>query len=588
MRPARIVHRLPRLAAVVLAAAACDGAAPAPAAPPAAPPPVVPQPAGPRFTDVSEGAGLAGHVLHAGAAERKNWVLETVGGGAACLDFDGDGDQDVLLLGGADMDEAGDVVVPEGCRTRLFENLGGLRFRDVTARAGIDETGYTLGCAAADFDGDGHVDVAVAGYDVLHLWRNRGDGTFEEVAAARGVVQPQWSCSASVSWGDLDGDGRLDLFVCRYVDQRERIELIRRSGRGPRQCMWRGMTTYCGPAGLTPQPNLLFFQRADGRFEQREGWCDAVPGPSLQALVADLDGDGDLDVYVANDGKDNELLVNDGTGRLANQAVRAGAAGNDNFLPQGSMGIDAADLDADGRPELAVANFVGEYNALYRNRTGAADRPLFEELGVAAAFSVPRQERVSWAVVLADFDGDARLDAYVTAGHVYPGESVPGSPPVRGEETPLLLRGLGGLRPGFADASAAAGPHFADARQWRTACAADFDDDGDTDLLVIAQQSAPALLRNDGGETRGFVGFDLRGAAPLTMPAGAVVEVTLADGRVLRRTLLLGSGYAGSQDPRLLFGLDGSATVRARVLWPGGRETDLGDVARNRVHVVRR
>jgi hypothetical protein len=542
------------------------------------------------FTDVTADSGLAAFRLHAGAEPPKNWILETVGGGLAAADFDGDGDVDLFFTDGDGVTREGRVAHLEGAGCRLFRNDGGFRFADVTAASGAGLTGYLIAAAAADFDGDGDADLAVVGFDAFHLLRNRGDGTFEEATAAAGLAARPGDMSNGCAWGDFDGDGRLDLFVTNYVDHRAIVATaLRDHGGDPRHCRYRGRVVFCGPRGVPPQANRLLFQRDGGRFEDLSATHLTEPArPSFQPLASDFDGDGDLDVYVANDAFENTLLVNDGAGRLTDRGVESGSATDQDFDVQGSMGVAAGDFDLDGRIDVAVSNFAYEYNALYRNRTRPGGAPLFDDQSIATRFAAAPQDRVCWGIGLPDFDLDGLLDAFIAAGHIYPDDETETRGAVRHRQTSQVLRNLGA--PGFSweDVSSRAGPHFADARLWRGAVFPDLDDDGDPDVVLTAQHEAPAVLRNDGGERNAWVRLDLRGRRGT--PAGARVVVTLPDGTTRVREVVAGSSLGSSDDPRIVVGWgasDAAAVPKVEIRWPGGKTTTLTDVPARRTTVVR-
>ncbi len=560
----------------------------------------LPRPTGPWpvFTDVTKGSGLEAFTLHAGVRAPKNWLLESVGGGLIAFDADGDGDMDLLLPDGDGMTDQGDIVDEPGSGARLFRNDGGFRFTDVTAASGVGVvSGYALGGAACDYDGDGDQDVCVTGYGVFHLLRNDGKGVFEDVTKAAGIDWPPLTTTSTVAWADLDGDGRPDLYVANYSDQRALIERTKAEKKTtPKWCEWRGHRVFCGPRGLVRTPNRLLLQTSAGRFTDATAThLKEEPQHSLQPVISDFDNDGDLDVYVANDSVENTFLVNDGRGHLTDRAVEAGVATGANFVVQGSMGNTVADVDRDGRMDIAITNFAHEYNALYRNKTRPGGPPVFEDVSIATKFSVPASPRVCWGVAVRDFDADGDLDAFIAAGHVYIEEEHDPISKVKYLQLNEMLRGVTGppdaqgrVRITFEDVSATSGPHFSTPGSWRGAVFPDLDDDGDSDIVVMNQHMPPALLRNDGGNRNSWVRFDLRGRAPNTSAAGARVSVQLTDGSIRTQDVLLGSSYASGDDPRLIFGLGTAQRIaKAVVRWPDGTTTVLADLEVRKTHVVR-
>lgn len=534
----------------------------------------------PTFTDVTAGSGLESFVLHCGVEPPKNWILESIAGGVAAFDADGDADMDLLFVDGTGMADDGEIVRTPGAGARLFRNDGGFRFTDVTEASGLGVAGFGVGAAAADYDGDGDQDVCIAGYDLLHVMRNRGDGTFEDVTAALGIVPRQWDLATGVAWGDVNGDGRLDLFVTHYVDQRAEILRTREAGLPGRNCGKKVRQQFCGPRGLIPQRNRLFFQGTDGRFDDVSAThLTEDRHPSFQAVFCDFDGDGDLDAYVANDGAENSLLVNDGSGRMTDRAVEAGAAMGDVFQPQGSMGVAVADYDRDGRMDVFVTNFALEYNALYRNRTRPGGNPSFADVSASSGISPAPFDRVSWGTTIQDFDADGELDAFVASGHVYLEDPKEDVAALRYEQPIQILRGLGPPKFRFEDVSAKSGAAFATRRCWRGAVFPDLDDDGDADIVVAAQLAAPLVLRNDGGNRNAWVRFVLQPRNGAPSPAGARVRVTAPDGSVRIRDVQHGSTYCGSDDPRLLMGFGSADRLpRVEVRWPDGTKTVAVDV----------
>ncbi|MCE9635123.1 MAG: CRTAC1 family protein [Planctomycetes bacterium] len=542
------------------------------------------------FTDVAVESGLAGRILHAGRKDPQDWVLETIGGGASAFDYDGDGDMDLLLVDGDRLDGRCEPVGEADARTRLWRNDGGMRFTDVSEAARIDVRGYGLGCAAADYDGDGYADIAIAGYRFLRLLRSRGDGTFDDVTSAAGLPVSTLDTSTSCAWGDLDGDGLADLFVTNYADQYAEAREIERAGLPPRSCVSRDRVVYCGPMGLPVGRNRVYFQRPDHSFEDRTAThlVSAEGSYSFQAVMSDLDNDGDLDVYVTNDGRPNFLYVNDGHGRLTDRAVECGAAADEMCKAQASMGVDVADYDRDGRLDLFVTNFSDDRNTLYRNVAGRCARLTFEDVTARTGISVRPQGRLCWGTKLVDFDNDTTLDTFISCGHVYPeSEHLPGEHTTN-LQRPLLIRGLGPPAFRFEDVTDRGGAAFRSERLWRGAAFADFDDDGDWDVLATAMRDPPALFRNDGGSRRAWVRLDLRGRAPLTCAAGARATFHLTDGTRIVEELHVGSSYGGSNDPRLLVGIgDVDVVPRIEVRWPDGTRSVLENVPARTAVVVR-
>ena len=589
-----------RLAAAALAAAlaACGAHAPEPAGAgpaggsrPAGPPAAVPSPGLPVFVDVAQEAGLA-VVNHSGAPGTKEWIASANGGGAIVLDYDCDGRMDLVVVDGTMLTTEGELQFDDAWRTRLFHNDGAMRFTDVTKQAGIDIRAFGFGGASCDYDGDGWPDFYVCCWGRNFLMRNRGDGTFEDATAKAGVGGDPREWSSACAFGDLDGDGVADLYVANYLDQRAVIDEIRGKGRvGGRWANWRGVKVYVGPTGLPGQEDRLYFGNGDGTFRdvtRTDLGPQDPPRYGYQPVMTDLDGDGHLDVYVANDAQPNLLWMNDGHGRFTDRAVEAGVAFDFDGRQQASMGVDAADFDRDGWIDLVVTNLDFDHNTLYVNQTGRTRRISFRDVSGAHGLSAPSYRRVSWGTRLFDYDGDGELDFFAACGHVY-GE-VDGFEATTGasyRQSCLLQHNTGAPRFQLEDVTDRSGPAFAQRRVWRGAAFADFDDDGDLDVFVTALNDRAALFRNDGGNGNGFLAVRLVGRRPLTDAAGARVTVTLADGRSRMEELHHGASFACDNDPRLFFGLASAGAAKSvEVRWPNGEKQTFADVAGRRFYVL--
>src|SRR5688500_10049213 len=390
-----------------------------------------------------------------------DYIVEANGNGGAWVDYDGDGDLDVLLVSGGTLADP----APKDRMLALYANDGAGRFTDVTARGGLLASGWGMGVCAADVDRDLDVDLYVTAWGTNRLFRNRGDGTFEEGARAAGVEDPGWSHGCA--FGDVDRDGDLDLFVTHYV----RFDPATAEARGPTTpCGYRGTRVFCGPLGL------------DAEASQ--------PRYGMGVLVADLDHDGWLDLFVTNDSQENYLYRNTGGGRLQEAGLLAGVALGELGNPQASMGIAAGDYDRDGDTDLFVTNFSQDYNTLYRNQ---GDH--FVDATVGAGLGLVSNPQLGWGTLFADLDHDGWLDLFVANGHVYEDVESFGIGSTF-EQAAQLLRNAGGGR--FEDASASVGPDLLRPRSARGLAAGDLEGDGDLDLLLVQLNAPPALLRNDG------------------------------------------------------------------------------------------
>ena len=492
--------------------------------------------------------------------------VEQVGGGVAFLDFDGDERQDLLFTSGTALPGCAPV---RSRPTRLFRNLGGGRFRDATEETGLVGLGYATGIAAADLDGDGDEDLFVAAYGPDRLYRNDG-GRFVEVGAAAGVDDAALGASACLF--DADRDGDLDLYVANYVDAVAGREL---------ECRSDGIPVYCKPQDHPGAPDRFFRQEAAWRFVDatRDSGLWSPRHRGLGVVAGDFDDDGDPDLCVANDSNENQLFVNDGRGRFAERGVEAGIAFSEDGAMQNGMGVDAGDFDGDGRLDLVVTNFSTQPNSLWRNRGNGQ----FDDVSYTSGIGAPSLPYVGWSALFADLDADGRQDLFIANGHVFENaERILEGTTYR--QPHLLHRNLGEGRFGTQAFGAQAGLPL---RSGRGAAAGDIDDDGDLDVVVQHQNEAPFLLRNDTPRQGRWLGLRLRGQAPNTSAIGARVTLRAA-GFLQVREFKSSSGYLSRSDPRVLFALPEGAKIDSlSVRWPSGRSEEISArVAFDRYQVI--
>ncbi|MDE0021938.1 MAG: CRTAC1 family protein [Candidatus Poribacteria bacterium] len=482
-----------------------------------------------RFVDIAEEAGI--HFRHTDGRTGERRFIETIGSGAALFDYNNDGRLDIYLV------NAG------GAPNRLYRNEGA-RFIDATDETGTGHTGYGVGVCAADVNGDGWQDLFIANCGENVLYMNRNGTHFENVTEESGVADNRWSAAAA--FGDVDKDGDLDLYVAYYC--------VWDPDNQPR-CAQQGVPIYCGPEEMTGEPDKLFLNDGTGRFEdatERAGLSGAR-GKGLAAVFSDLDGDGDLDLYVANDAMPNFLYINDGSGTFEETAWMAGTDGDSGGNPQGSMGIAVGDMNRDGRFDLFVTNYQRQYNALYRNDGSG----FFSDISYAAGMggSLPL---VSWGTAFVDFDQDGWLDLFAANGHIQDRIEAY-DPSSTYAQRNSLYRNEGGAR--FVEAAGL--PPAADVS--RGAAFGDIDNDGDIDILVNNANGPPQLLRNDtdGGN---WLTVILEGRS-----VGAAAKAQ-AGGAALLREARAGGSYGSSGDMRLHFGLgtaEKAELVEVRWLYGG-------------------
>ena len=513
----------------------------------------------PQFVDVAAQAGLV--FQHTNGASSDKHLVETMGSGGVFFDYDSDGWIDVFLVDGGSL---ANPAVARRARHRLFRNRGNGTFEDATDRSGIRHTAYGMGACAADYDGDGDVDLYVTADGPNALYRNQGDGTFVDVTATAGVGDSRWS--ASCAFADLDADGDLDLWVTNYVDADRR----RSPFCGNDQ---RTVRFYCHPLNYQPLPNTLY--RNDGeRFTDvsAQAGIASLRSNGLGVVVTDYDGDRLPDVFAANDSMPNFLFRNIGKLQFRETALTAGVAVAADGQPRAGMGIDAGDYDRDGRLDVVITNLDFQMHSLYRALAGG----LFTWSAIDSGIGYPTLPFVGFGVAFLDFDNDTQLDLAIANGHI-----LENAPQFRAGATyrqrNLLFRNTTLRR--FQEVGRTAGPGFALVKVSRGLAAGDVDNDGDLDLLVTNNGETADLLRNDGGNRSNALLLRLAGTAANTSAIGARVRLTTAAGTQVRE-VRAGSSYLSQNDLRLHFGLGDAAQADVvEVLWPSGRTETLRVVA---------
>jgi enediyne biosynthesis protein E4 len=514
------------------------------------------------FADVTAGSGLTLRNVN-GNVDKKPTILESLGQGAAALDYDGDGDLDLFVCNGDTWHGEPKGAEPS---TELYRQDSPFKFTPVGAAAGLRLRGWFQGAYAADWDADGRPDLFLTAHGGSRLFRNAGDGRFEDVTQAAGAAVDGWTSGAA--FFDADGDGDLDLFVARYV----KFDLAKPPNDG-KPCGYRGIQVACGPHGLVPEPDV-FLENVGGRFVDataRFGFDTAPASYGLGVIAFDFDQDGDVDVYVANDSMANDLWENR-KGKFVNVAGLLGCDLGEGGRGQASMGVDAADVDRDGRPDVFLTHFEHDTNTLYLN-VGARG---FRDATATSGLGTPSFPWLAWGTRLVDFDRDGWVDVVVANGHIYP--QVDGA----GLETSYaqrnqMFRSLGTNAAGeirFEEVRPEGGFFDAEAVN-RGLVTADFDDDGDQDLFVVRMDSPPALARNDTVATGHWIGVKLEGKPPNRDAIGAVLVVKDTAGVVRRVERTYGASFFSTCDPRLWMALGTERIQEARVVWPGGAATQL-------------
>jgi hypothetical protein len=506
-----------------------------------------------RFADVTAESGI--DFLHSHGGTGRKYYLETVPPGACWLDFDSDGWMDLYLVQSGPL--PGSPRTPGQWQSRLYRNQGNGTFIDVTGKAGVgNATGYGNGCTAGDYDNDGDADLYVTNFGPSILYRNNGDGTFTDVTGPAGVRNGLYAASAA--WADYDNDGRLDLFVANYVDFTMDdqkycgdIRLKRRS--------------YCHPDAYEGLPDALYHNEGGGRFKEvsRVSGIWDPNGKGLGVVWFDYDADGDMDLYVANDATPNTLYRNDGNGRFTDLTLVSGACCNEDGKPESGMGVDAGDADGDGWVDLFVTNLSNETNELYHNMGG---KGLFAVDTFPAGLGEISILMTGWGTDLFDYDNDGDLDIVVTNGHPMDdiGEV---SDILTYAQRPFLFENLG--RGTFREMGREMGGYFAGTHVGRGLATADYDNDGDRDVVFAPSNAKTTLLRNDGGSRAGhWMTLRLVGVKSNHDAIGARVVLT-AGGRRQVGEVRSGSSYLSQNDMRLHFGLGVAERVDSiEIRWP--------------------
>lgn len=518
------------------------------------PPPQAPSAAElPTFDDVTEKAGI--RFKHSFGDHHLSNIVEGTGPGGTFFDYDSDGDQDIYLVNGCWLRDVNDNLGRD-LRGKLFnalyQNDGDGTFTDVTKETGAGDDGYGMGAAAADYDGDGHLDLYVLNYGPNVLYRNGGDGRFSDVTEKSGLGDPSWSVSAS--WLDYDRDGDLDVYVANYLEY-----------DGGKFRSYYPAAGYPGPLSYKAQHDRLFRNDGEGRFTDvtAEAGIEDPDGRAMSSVAVDLNDDGLVDLYVTNDASPNWHFVNLGGGRFRNDAMLLGTAFGEGGQGASSMGPSIGDVDRDGRLDILVPDMA--YGCLLLN-----EDEIFVDVTAQSNLAVICGQYTGWGGLLMDYDNDGYLDVFTSNGdahHEYRQEAV-------------LARNDGKGK--FVDVARRSGDYFGRKFVGRGAASADFDDDGDMDILVLVLNDSPVLLRNDGGNRNGWLRVIPR--TPRSRHAVLGARVTVTAGKLVQAQEVLGmSGYLSQSDPRPLFGLgEASRADRVEVRWPSGKRTVLQDVPANR------
>ncbi|PYT58121.1 MAG: hypothetical protein DMG35_18710 [Acidobacteria bacterium] len=508
-----------------------------------------------RLTDVAQAAGVT--VLNVSGEQKKDFLLEVVGNGAAWFDYNNDGLMDLLVVNGATLEHlktGGDPIAT------LYKNNGDGTFTDVTAKSGLLARGWGMGVCVADYDNNGTEDVYITGFGSSHLFRNNGDGTFTNVSAAAGAGVTGWSTGCA--FGDYDRDGYVDLYVARYVAFDP--EKTPRPSQGS-FCQYMGMDVLCGPRGLRGEPDVLLHNNRNGMFSdvtEQAGIHD--PGYyGLGVVFSDLDNNGWPDIYVANDSTPNFLFRNNKDGTFTEIGLEAGAALSEAGAAQAGMGVDVGDYKHDGNFAIFVTNFSQDYNTLYENGGKATFRDVSYPTGLAG----PSLPYMGWGTGFVDLANGGFLDLFVANGHIYPqiDQYALGS---KFLERKQLFHNQGDGH--FRDVTDEIGGGVLIEKSSRGVAFGDCDNDGDMDILIVNLNDRPTLLRNDGGNRKHWVTLRLVGTKSNRDAIGARVRITA--GRLVQTAeVRSGGSFMSNNDIRLHFGLGQETRIQSlEVRWPSG------------------
>jgi len=518
----------------------------------------------PWFHEVSIKAGL--DFQHVRARTIRYWLPEIMSGGAAWLDYDNDGDLDLYLVQGGDV--TGNA--PDRPGNHLYRNNGNGTFEEVTETAGVGERSYGMGCAAGDYDRDGDVDLYVTNVGPNVLYRNEGNGTFTDVTDRAGVGDDGWGSSAA--FVDYDNDGKLDLFVVNYIDWSPEREIECFSGGNERD--------YCHPSNYNaPAASVLYHNSGDGTFTNvsAAAGISQARGNGLGIVPGDFNQDGRMDFYVANDGTPNHLWINNGDGTFTESAMLFGCAVNRQGVAEAGMGVMAFDLENDGDLDFFITHLRDETNTLFRNAQG-----LFEDITARTGLGAPSLPYTGFGTAAVDFDHNGELDIYVVNGRVGRAQQALAEDPFA--EPNQLFRGLGGGR--FEPYSLRDGTTAALIENSRAAAFGDYDNDGDIDIAIVNNGGRVRLLENRVGDKGRWIMLRVMNRHGLDA-IGAMVCIITSRGKQWRQVQTAYS-YLASNDPRVHFGLaDANAVEEVVVVWPGGKKESFGRFQAGMVHLLR-
>ena len=528
----------------------------------------------PQLVDITASTGI--HFDHRSSPAAK-FIAESMSGGVALIDYDGDGWPDIYFTNAQSVDMALHGIK---ARSALYHNNHDGTFTDVTDKAGVGYPCWAMGASVGDYNNDGRPDLLVTCLNGVVLYRNNGDGTFTDVTKASGLGSDSgWATGAA--FGDYDGDGWADLFVSHYVDFH--LDRLPRFGSATKPCKYLGIDVQCGPRGLKGLPDNLYHNNGDGTFSdvsRQAGVDDPEQRYGLTAIWSDFDNDGKLDLFVTNDGEANYLYQGDGKGKFTDMALLAGVAANEDGSEQANMGLALGDYLHKGRMSLLISHFDNEYTALYRNDGGMN----FTDTSIDSGIARGTQGYVGWGDTFVDFANSGWLDYFLVNGHVYP-QVDRAHTAARFLEPKLLFRNR---RDGtFENISRRVGSALQIPQVSRGLAVGDLFNDGKMEAMVENLVGQPMILRPVGGPQNHWISFQLEGVKCNRLALNARIRATAGD-LVQLGEVLSGGSYLSQNDLRIHFGLGNHARVdQAEVLWPDGTKERLTNLAADRFYVVR-
>ena len=524
--------------------------------------------------NVAVKAGLTTKTIY-GDEHKNRYLLETTGSGAAFIDYDNDGWEDIFLVNGTRL---GGVAGGQQPTNRLYHNNGNGTFTDVTAKAGLVRSGWGQSVCVGDYDSDGNDDLFISGFGKNALYHNNGNGTFTEVAEKAGVANNRTRWGSGSAFVDYDRDGRLDLFVASYIDLDLKTAPLPETG----PCLYKGLMVACGPPGLAGGVNALYHNNGDGTFtdvSEKAGITKTNGTYSLGVLVADFDNDDWPDIYVANDSSPAALYHNNRNGTLTDTGVEAGCAFSIDGKPQAGMGVTAGDYDRDGWLDIFKTNFAGDTSSLYRN----AGKGVFDDVTFPAGVGV-NTRWLGWGCGFIDVDNDGWLDIFLVNGHVYP-EVEQLRTEMGYAQRKVLYRNLQNGR--FADVSQEVGGAVIEPTPSRGCAFGDYDNDGHMDILINPVNAVPELLHAESANQNNWIKIRTIGTKSNRDGIGARIKCVTADGAQIDE-VRSGGSYYSQNDLRVHFGLGKNQKVKSiEIRWPSGQVDTLNDTAVNQLIFVK-